>query len=46
MLPITVSIGLHGMWPGDTDSVDELVQKADAALYAAKAAGRNCVAGN
>jgi two-component system cell cycle response regulator len=39
-LPVTVSIGL-AEWEGDT--ADGLVQRADAALYEAKAAGRDAV---
>lgn len=40
-LHVTVSIGLSSFHPGDT--VEKLLQRADKALYAAKAAGRNCV---
>ncbi len=38
----SVSIGV-AMFPEDADTQDSLVSAADAALYGAKAAGRNCV---
>jgi diguanylate cyclase (GGDEF)-like protein len=38
----TVSIGLAERGDADTD-IDPVLQRADEALYAAKAAGRNCV---
>jgi len=38
----SVSIGV-AMFPDDADSQDALIDAADAALYGAKAAGRNCV---
>jgi GGDEF domain-containing protein len=38
----TVSIGATAWHDGDT-KVDRLLARADAALYAAKAAGRDCV---
>jgi diguanylate cyclase (GGDEF)-like protein len=41
-LGVTVSIGVAVASP-DVASLDSLVVEADAALYAAKAAGRNCV---
>ena len=40
---ISVSIGVAA-FPRDTHTKEELVQKADAALYEAKASGRNQVA--
>ena len=40
-LDVTVSIGLAQAGPNET--VNSLIERADAALYAAKAAGRNCV---
>lgn len=40
---VTVSVGV-GTFPDDALVGDALVQAADQALYAAKAAGRNCVA--
>jgi diguanylate cyclase (GGDEF)-like protein len=40
-LDVTVSIGLAQACPNET--VNSLIERADAALYAAKAAGRNCV---
>ena len=39
--PVTISIGVSAATPGDT--LDELVHRADAAMYDAKAAGRNQV---
>ena len=43
MLPVTMSFGLllSGSW--GVRPAEELLQEVDAALYAAKAAGRNCV---
>lgn len=38
---ITISAGAASVVPSDTESVAGLVEKADAALYAAKQAGRN-----
>ena len=40
-VPMTVSIGLAALRPDDT--LDTLFERADAALYRAKAIGRNCV---
>ncbi len=40
-LAVTVSIGVASM-PGSQATWDELLQRADAALYEAKARGRNC----
>jgi diguanylate cyclase (GGDEF)-like protein len=41
---VTVSIGVAAACPRDTQaSPDALVAAADAAMYAAKARGRNCV---
>jgi diguanylate cyclase (GGDEF)-like protein len=44
-LSITVSMGLASLERGfdETHTVDTLIKSADTALYAAKAAGRNCV---
>jgi diguanylate cyclase (GGDEF)-like protein len=39
---LTVSIGMAG-YPEDAEEPKELIGKADRALYAAKAAGKNCV---
>jgi diguanylate cyclase (GGDEF)-like protein len=39
---VTISQGL-AQWPKDGSTMDELIAAADTALYAAKAAGRNCV---
>lgn len=39
---ITASIGIS-LYPGDTQSLEELFRNADQALYAAKGFGRNCL---
>ena len=39
---VTVSIGVAALVPECSDGADELVWKADQALYRAKQAGRNC----
>ena len=39
----TISIGISGL-PDDTDDKEDLIQKADKALYFAKNNGKNCVA--
>lgn len=38
---VTVSVGVAEVHPGD-DAIDRAICRADAALYEAKAAGRNC----
>lgn len=40
---LTVSISLGIAQARESDTVDTLIERADAALYAAKAAGRDCV---
>jgi diguanylate cyclase (GGDEF)-like protein len=40
---VTVSIGCATVVPKEGAHVNELIAAADTALYAAKAAGRNCV---
>jgi diguanylate cyclase (GGDEF)-like protein len=40
---VTVSIGCATVVPKDGANVTEIIAKADAALYAAKSAGRNCI---
>jgi diguanylate cyclase (GGDEF)-like protein len=40
---VTVSAGVAAMRPAGTSAARALVEAADAGLYAAKAAGRNCV---
>jgi len=42
-VPVTMSLGLLLSQDWGYRPVEELLQEADAALYAAKAAGRNCV---
>jgi len=44
-LPTTVSIGIATL-PEDAQTIEDLIQKADSALYQAKKTGRNkwCVA--
>ena len=41
-LAVTVSVGAATLSDCEEPSVDQLVRMADSALYAAKAAGRNC----
>ncbi len=41
---VTVSVGVCGMDPGSRVELDELIQRADQALYRAKSEGRNRVA--
>ncbi|HEY8233643.1 MAG TPA: diguanylate cyclase [Vicinamibacteria bacterium] len=40
--PLTVSVGVASL-PGDASSAQELVARADRALYVAKSVGKNCV---
>jgi len=42
--PVTICCGV-ATYPGDADSIRELTRRADDAMYAAKAAGRNAVRG-
>lgn len=42
-IPVTVSLGVGRLLPDD--AAEEVVARADAALYRAKQAGRNCVRG-
>jgi len=39
---VTVSLGITSLLPGDT-TLDNLISRADQAMYQAKAAGRNCI---
>ncbi|CAN5134746.1 diguanylate cyclase [soil metagenome] len=41
---VTVSVGVATLTPGDAQPQDDLIEAADAALYAAKRSGRNAVA--
>ncbi len=40
---ISGSVGVHTVVPGTVDDIDDALQVADQALYAAKAHGRDCV---
>jgi diguanylate cyclase (GGDEF)-like protein len=40
--PLTVSLGVASL-PGDATNAQELVERADSALYIAKSMGKNCV---
>jgi len=40
---VTVSVGVAGTKPNDTQRPGDLIEAADAALYAAKHRGRNAV---
>ncbi|MGD8894554.1 MAG: diguanylate cyclase [Acidobacteriota bacterium] len=40
--PLTVSVGLATL-PGDAANAEDLIEKADRALYIAKSMGKNCV---
>jgi diguanylate cyclase (GGDEF)-like protein len=40
--PLTVSLGVASL-PGDASNAEELVERADSALYIAKSIGKNCV---
>jgi diguanylate cyclase (GGDEF)-like protein len=40
--PLTVSVGLAS-FPGDAANAEELIERADQALYVAKSVGKNCV---
>ena len=42
--PLTMSAGITAFGPGEATTVEELLRQADAALYRAKSAGRNCIA--
>jgi diguanylate cyclase (GGDEF)-like protein/PAS domain S-box-containing protein len=44
-IPITISCGIASL-AGKTESLDQLMERADQALYQAKQAGRNCVSVN
>jgi len=39
--PPTASVGVATRWPGDSDDIDLLLQRADQAMYTAKRSGRN-----
>jgi diguanylate cyclase (GGDEF)-like protein/PAS domain S-box-containing protein len=40
---VTASVGVATRLPGSSDTLDELLHRADRALYKAKQAGKNCV---
>ena len=40
--PLTVSLGVASL-PGDASNAEQLVERADSALYIAKSIGKNCV---
>ena len=40
---VSASVGVHTVVPGTMDDMEDALQVADQALYAAKANGRNCV---
>lgn len=40
--PIPLSVSVGGYFAGSDEDVERILQRADKALYAAKAAGRNC----
>jgi diguanylate cyclase len=42
-IPLTLSFGVSEREPASTESAEVLFERADQLLYAAKAAGRNCV---
>ena len=42
-IDLTVSVGLAVIHPSQSDNCDDLIAKADTALYDAKSDGRNCI---
>ena len=40
---VSASVGVHTVVPGTVDDIEDALQVADQALYAAKANGRDCV---
>lgn len=42
-IPVTASVGAAGILPGQSSTLEDLIRRADQALYLAKAAGRNQV---
>lgn len=43
LIPVTISVGVSQLEPGDLDTLAELIREADEALYRSKAGGRNMV---
>lgn len=41
-ITVTASFGIAQVWPHDT-AIEQVLERADVALYGAKKAGRNCV---
>jgi diguanylate cyclase (GGDEF)-like protein len=44
-LSMTISLGVAALGPGEDETLEGLIGRADKAMYEAKAAGRNTVRG-